>query len=152
MSALKYFVDLPKRRYRLCCPLTYLFSGYPERFSLGQKPPNLVADLCGLVSRSRMNGSEHRPPCALIVCTGNGFTCRGSQRNAPLQRVEQRRWMLEMFMEAVTLSLLITKLQSFILIPYRLILIQIVPLHLCYMFRPVLGPSSGMSIQKSYKV
>jgi hypothetical protein len=31
------------------------------------------------------------------------------------------------------------------------ILIQIEPLHVFYMFQPVLRPSSGMSIQKSYK-
>jgi len=29
--------------------------------------------------------------------------------------------------------------------------IQTVPLYVWYMFRSVLGPSSGMSIQKSYK-
>jgi len=31
------------------------------------------------------------------------------------------------------------------------ILIQIVPLHVCYLFRPVLRPSPGMSIQISFK-
>jgi len=31
------------------------------------------------------------------------------------------------------------------------ILIQNVPLYVCYMFRPVLRPSSGMSIQASHK-
>ena len=34
---------------------------------------------------------------------------------------------------------------------HRFILIQIVPLHICYMFRPVLRPSSGISIAKPYK-
>jgi hypothetical protein len=34
---------------------------------------------------------------------------------------------------------------------HTFILIQIVPLYACYMFRPVLRPSSGMSIQISFK-
>ena len=71
MSALKYLSDFPKRRYQLWCPLSLLFSGYQKRFSRGQKPPNLAADLCDLVSRSRMTGSEHLLPLyALMACTG----------------------------------------------------------------------------------
>jgi hypothetical protein len=46
------------------------------------------------------------------------------------------------FIEATLLCLLLNKLHF---------LIQIVPLHVCYMFRPVLKPSSAMSIHRSCK-
>jgi hypothetical protein len=36
-------------------------------------------------------------------------------------------------------------------VEHKSILIQIVPLYVCYMFRPVLRPPFDMSIQKSYK-
>jgi len=45
----------------------------------------------------------------------------------------------------------LNKLHLFCRTQRRFILIQIEPLHVCYMFRPVLRPSSGMSILKSYK-
>jgi len=34
---------------------------------------------------------------------------------------------------------------------HRFILIQIMPLHVCYVFRPVLRPSVGLSMKKSDK-
>ena len=42
------------------------------------------------------------------------------------------------------------KLRLYIQTEHAFILIQNVPLHLCYMFRPLLRPSSGMLIQKSH--
>jgi len=45
----------------------------------------------------------------------------------------------------------LNKLQLFSRTQRRFILIQIEPLHVCYKFRPVLRPSSGMPILKSYK-
>jgi len=46
---------------------------------------------------------------------------------------------------------LLNKLHLFVLTKYKFILTQIVHLHVHYMFRPVRKPSSGMSIQNSYK-
>ena len=43
------------------------------------------------------------------------------------------------------------KSHLFSLIQHRFILIQLLPLYVCCMFRPVLRPSSGMSTQKAYK-
>jgi hypothetical protein len=54
-------------------------------------------------------------------------------------------------MEANPVCLLLNKVHLFSLIQNRFILIQIVPLHVCYIFRPVRRPSPGMSIQKPYK-
>jgi hypothetical protein len=54
-------------------------------------------------------------------------------------------------MEAIPLFLLLNKLHLFSRSQHRFILIQIVPLYVCHMFRSVLRPSSGMSIQLSYK-
>jgi hypothetical protein len=54
-------------------------------------------------------------------------------------------------MEATPFCLLLNKLQLFRRTQLWFILIKNVPLHVCYMFRPVFRPSSGMSIQKYYK-
>jgi len=51
-------------------------------------------------------------------------------------------------MVAITLGLLLDKLYLFSLTQYGFILIQNVPLRACYMLRPVLRPSSGVSIRK----
>ena len=47
------------------------------------------------------------------------------------------------FMDAIALCLLLNKLHLFSRTQHRFILIQIVPLKVCYTFRPVLKPSSG---------
>jgi len=49
------------------------------------------------------------------------------------------------------LCLLLNKLHLFSLTQHRVVLIQLVTLHECYTFRHVLGPPSGISIQKPYK-
>jgi hypothetical protein len=54
-------------------------------------------------------------------------------------------------MEAIPSCSLQNKLHLFSLTQYGFILIQIVPLHACYMFRPVLRPFSGMSTQNLIK-
>jgi len=55
-------------------------------------------------------------------------------------------------MEATLMCLLLNKLHLFILTQHRLILIRVVPLHVCYMFRPVLGSFSYMAIQIFTKI
>jgi hypothetical protein len=55
-------------------------------------------------------------------------------------------------MEAILLCLLANQIHLLSRTQRRFILLQILLLHVvCFMFRPVLGPSSGMSIQISYK-
>jgi len=46
-------------------------------------------------------------------------------------------------MGAIPLRLLVNKRHLFSRTQHRFILIQIAPLRVCYMFRPVLRPSSG---------
>jgi len=53
-------------------------------------------------------------------------------------------------MEVILLCSLLNKLQLFSR-RQQFILIQILLLYVCCMFRPVLRPSSGMSIQKCYE-
>jgi hypothetical protein len=55
------------------------------------------------------------------------------------------------FMEAIPLCLLLNKTRLFSATQRRFILSQTVPLHACFIFRPVCRPSSDMSIQKPYK-
>jgi len=45
----------------------------------------------------------------------------------------------------------LNKLHLFRRTQHRFILVQVAPLLVCYMFRPFLRPSSGTSVQKSYK-
>ena len=91
----KYILDLPKRPYRLWCPLTHLFSGDSERLSQGQKPPNLKADVCDLVSRSRTNGSEHLLPHTLSWrVQGTALLAEGANLMEPYSVLLQRRWLL----------------------------------------------------------
>ena len=54
-------------------------------------------------------------------------------------------------MEAVSLCWLLNKAHFFSLTQHKFILIQLFTFTLCCMFRPILRPSSGMSIQKPYK-
>jgi hypothetical protein len=56
------------------------------------------------------------------------------------------------FMEAIPLRLLPYKPHLFSVTQHRLILIQNKPLHLCCTFRPVVRPSSCMSIQNSKRI
>jgi len=55
------------------------------------------------------------------------------------------------FIAAIPLCSLFKKPHLFSLTKHRFILIQLVTVIYMYMFRPVLRPSSGMSIQKPYK-
>ena len=66
-------------------------------------------------------------------------------------RVTRHFLRLVIVTEAILLCLLRNKPHSFILTQQVFILIQIVPLHVRYMFRPALRPSSDTSIQKPYK-
>jgi hypothetical protein len=54
-------------------------------------------------------------------------------------------------MEAIPLCLLLSKLHLRSPTQHSFVFIQIVPSHVYYMFRPVLRPSSGISIYKFYK-
>ena len=66
--------------------------------------------------------------------------------------IKKKKKIRKIIMEATPLCLLLHKPHLLNRKQHRFILIQIAPLHVRYMFRPVLGkPSSGMSIQKSYK-
>jgi len=55
-------------------------------------------------------------------------------------------------MEATPLCLLLNKLHLFILTQHRLILFQVVPLNVCYMFRHIMGPSSHTAIKIFTKI
>jgi len=65
--------------------------------------------------------------------------------------VEASNQQAVIFMEAIPLCLLLNKLYLLSRAPHRFILIQIVPLHVWYMFWHVFRPSLGMSTQKFYK-
>ena len=52
------------------------------------------------------------------------------------------------FMEAIPLCLLLSKLHLFSPTQYGFVLMHIVPSHVCYVFRPVSRPSAGVSIHR----
>ena len=58
---------------------------------------------------------------------------------------------MQFFYGCYTVFLLLNKLHLFSLTQHTFILIQLDTLHVCYMFRSVLWPSSGMSLPKPYK-
>jgi len=54
-------------------------------------------------------------------------------------------------MEAIPLCLFLNKPNSFIQTQHTFIVIQMLPLAVYYMFRPLCRPSSGISIKEQYK-
>jgi hypothetical protein len=99
-------------------------------------------------------GEEVRPKCDcwFLRKPYNGKQLSGtSAKHTDVTLNSTMTWEMCSFKEAIQLYLLLNKQHLFSRTRHSFILTRIVPLHACYMFRPVLGPTSGIPIEKPYK-